>query len=126
MPAGAAAIAVMPIPEEGLAKRSTTGCGAPPPRVTAIHPDRKRPIAQARQGPDHPAQRRSSARNTPSPIRDLQAAYLHEMRGRWIGHHPAGAAARHHRRRFREILKLANETRTAVVPQGGNTGLVGG
>ena len=24
------------------------------------------------------------------------------------------------------ILKLANETRTAVVPQGGNTGLVGG
>ena len=24
------------------------------------------------------------------------------------------------------ILKLANETRTAIVPQGGNTGLVGG
>ena len=24
------------------------------------------------------------------------------------------------------VLKLANETKTAIVPQGGNTGLVGG
>ena len=28
---------------------------------------------------------------------DLQAAYLHEMRDRWVGHHAAGAAPRDHR-----------------------------
>lgn len=56
---------------------------------------------------------------------DVQAAYLHEMRDRWVGHTPlvlrpetVGQVA--------AILKLANETHTAIVPQGGNTGLVGG
>src|SRR5262249_12090595 len=51
--------------------------------------------------------------------------YLIELRGLYRGRTPAvlrpgtvGEVA--------AILKLANETRTPVVPQGGNTGLVGG
>ena len=38
----------------------------------------------------------------------------------------ARAEARLDREEVAAILKRANETRTAVVPQGGNTGLVGG
>src|SRR6267378_3403487 len=57
--------------------------------------------------------------------RQAQAPYLIEMRDMFRGHTPmvlrpgsvAEAAA---------IVKLANETATAIVPQGGNTGLVGG
>ncbi len=54
-----------------------------------------------------------------------QAPYLVEMRGLFAGHtpvvlRPASAAE------VSAILKLANETATAIVPQGGNTGLVGG
>src|ERR1700685_2286865 len=56
---------------------------------------------------------------------DLQAPYLVEMRNMFQGHTPvvlrpssvAEVAA---------ILKLANDTGTTIVPQGGNTGLVGG
>src|SRR5579862_808238 len=60
-------------------------------------------------------------------ITDLsaQAPYLVEMRGLFAGRTPmvlrpgsTGEVA--------AILKLANETKTAIVPQGGNTGLVGG
>ena len=54
-----------------------------------------------------------------------QAPYLVEMRGLFAGRTPmvlrpgsTGEVA--------AILKLANETKTAIVPQGGNTGLVGG
>ncbi len=54
-----------------------------------------------------------------------QAPYLVEMRRLFAGHTPmvlrpasVGEVA--------AILKLANETRTPIVPQGGNTGLVGG
>jgi FAD/FMN-containing dehydrogenase len=54
-----------------------------------------------------------------------QAPYLVEMRDLFRGHTPVvlrpGSVAE-----VSAILKLANETRTAVVPQGGNTGLVGG
>src|SRR6204780_813063 len=56
---------------------------------------------------------------------DLQAPYLVEMRNMFQGHTPvvlrpssvAEVAA---------IAKLANDTATPLVPQGGNTGLVGG
>jgi FAD/FMN-containing dehydrogenase len=56
---------------------------------------------------------------------DLQAPYLHEMRDLFVGHtpmvlRPASVAE------VSQILKLANDTATPVVPQGGNTGLVGG
>src|ERR1700736_1801327 len=56
---------------------------------------------------------------------DLQAPYLVEMRNMFQGHtpvvlRPASAAE------VSAILKLANDTGTAIVPQGGNTGLVGG
>ena len=55
----------------------------------------------------------------------MQAPYLVEMRDLYRGHTPmvlrpvstAQVAAIH---------KLANETSTPIVPQGGNTGLVGG
>ncbi len=53
------------------------------------------------------------------------APHLVELRGRWTGRTPlllkpsdTQAVAR--------ILAVCNETGTAVVPQGGNTGLVGG
>jgi FAD/FMN-containing dehydrogenase len=55
----------------------------------------------------------------------LKAPYLHEMRKLFEGHTPMvlrpGSVAE-----VSAILKLANETATAIVPQGGNTGLVGG
>jgi FAD/FMN-containing dehydrogenase len=54
-----------------------------------------------------------------------QAPYLVEMRGLFQGHTPVvlrpGSVAE-----VSAILKLASETTTAIVPQGGNTGLVGG
>src|SRR5579863_7607407 len=55
----------------------------------------------------------------------LQAPYLLEMRDLYRGRTPMvlrpGSVAE-----VVQILKLANDTATAVVPQGGNTGLVGG
>src|SRR6266571_9263467 len=54
-----------------------------------------------------------------------QAPYLVEMRGLYHGRTQLvlrpGATAE-----VAAILRLANETRTPIVPQGGNTGLVGG
>jgi FAD/FMN-containing dehydrogenase len=54
-----------------------------------------------------------------------QERYLIELRGLYHGHTPVvlrpGTVAE-----VAAILGLANETRTPVVPQGGNTGLVGG
>ena len=54
-----------------------------------------------------------------------QEPYLTEQRGLYRGHTQvvlrAGSTAE-----VAAILKLANETNTAIVPQGGNTGLVGG
>ena len=53
-----------------------------------------------------------------------QAPYLLEMRDMFHGHTPVvlrpGSVAE-----VADILKLANETSTPIVPQGGNTGLVG-
>src|SRR5580692_3263131 len=56
---------------------------------------------------------------------DLQAPYLVEMRNMFQGHTPVvlrpssvGEVS--------QTLKVANDTETAIVPQGGNTGLVGG
>src|ERR1700760_4515844 len=56
---------------------------------------------------------------------DLQAPYLVEMRNMFQGHtpvvlRPASVTE------VSAIVKLANDTSTAIVPQGGNTGLVGG
>ena len=55
----------------------------------------------------------------------MQEPYLREMRDLYQGHTPMvlrpGSVAE-----VSAILKLANETKTAIVPQGGNTGLVGG
>src|SRR5437773_1584438 len=57
--------------------------------------------------------------------REAQAPYLTEPRDMFRGSSPVvlrpGSVAE-----VAEILKLANETTTAIVPQGGNTGLVGG
>src|SRR3954464_9932925 len=54
-----------------------------------------------------------------------QEPYLREMRDLYHGHTPMvlrpGSVAE-----VSAILQLANETKTAIVPQGGNTGLVGG
>ena len=67
----------------------------------------------------------SSATNTRSPIRRRNSAYLVEMRDLYHGRTPLvlrpGSVEE-----VAAILKLANETKTAIVPQGGNTGLVGG
>jgi D-lactate dehydrogenase (cytochrome) len=57
--------------------------------------------------------------------KDKQAPFLVEFRALWTGHSPVilrpGSVSE-----VSEILKIANETSTAIVPQGGNTGLVGG
>ncbi len=57
--------------------------------------------------------------------RTMQEPYLVEMRDLWHGRTPVvlrpGSVDE-----VASIVKLANETRTAIVPQGGNTGLVGG
>ena len=55
----------------------------------------------------------------------MQEPYLREMRDLYHGNTPMvlrpGSVAE-----VSAVLKLANETKTAIVPQGGNTGLVGG
>lgn len=53
------------------------------------------------------------------------APYLKEWRGRWTGR-TAAVVRPGTREEVSAILKLASETKTPVVPQGGNTGLVGG
>src|SRR6476660_6552306 len=57
--------------------------------------------------------------------KDKPAPYLVEFRALWTGHTPVvlrpGST-----REISELLKIANETSTAIIPQGGNTGLVGG
>src|SRR4029079_14073235 len=56
---------------------------------------------------------------------DMQQPYLVEMRDLFRGQTPVilrpGSVAE-----GAAIVKLANQTRHAIVPQGGNTGLVGG
>jgi FAD/FMN-containing dehydrogenase len=60
-------------------------------------------------------------------VRDSHAkqAYLHEWRGLWHGATPMVLRPANTEQVAR-IMALATETRTAVVPQSGNTGLVGG
>src|SRR3982751_538148 len=57
--------------------------------------------------------------------KDKQTPYLMEFRALWTGHTPVvlrpGSTLE-----VSELLKIANETSTAIIPQGGNTGLVGG
>ncbi|MEM0900139.1 MAG: FAD-binding oxidoreductase, partial [Pseudomonadota bacterium] len=55
---------------------------------------------------------------------DAMAPHLIEWRGTWTGRTPVVLKPRS-TAEVAAILKLAQETRTAVVPQGGNTGLVG-
>jgi D-lactate dehydrogenase (cytochrome) len=57
--------------------------------------------------------------------KEKQTPYLVEFRALWTGHTPVvlrpGST-----KEVSDILKIANETSTAIIPQGGNTGLVGG
>ena len=54
-----------------------------------------------------------------------QVSYLQEWRGRWTG--KTQIVLRHGcTEEVASLVKLANESKTAIVPQGGNTGLVGG
>ncbi len=57
--------------------------------------------------------------------RDAQAPYLVELRGLYQGHTPVVLRPSSVEEVAR-ILKLASDTVTPIVPQGGNTGLVGG
>jgi FAD/FMN-containing dehydrogenase len=54
-----------------------------------------------------------------------QAPYLIELRGLWQGHTPVVLRPASVEE-VSKILKLANDSATPIVPQGGNTGLVGG
>ena len=56
---------------------------------------------------------------------EQQSPYLHEWRDRYVGKTPL-VLRPESTEEIAEILKLANEARIGVVPQGGNTGLVGG
>ena len=53
---------------------------------------------------------------------EKQTPYLVEFRGLWTGHTPVvlrpGST-----KEVSELLEIANETSTAIVPQGGNTGV---
>src|SRR5258708_10839655 len=57
--------------------------------------------------------------------KDKQTPYLVEFRALCTGHTPVvlrpGST-----REGSELLKIANETSTAIIPQSGNTGLLGG
>src|SRR5687768_11249105 len=54
-----------------------------------------------------------------------QSPYLHELRGLYTGKTPLVLRPAS-TREVADILAIANEARIGVVPQGGNTGLVGG
>lgn len=56
---------------------------------------------------------------------DIQAPYLREWRDRYVGRTPV-VLRPHTTDEVARILALANAARVGVVPQGGNTGLVGG
>jgi len=56
---------------------------------------------------------------------DAQAPYLVELRGLYQGHTPVVLRPTSVEE-VSKILRLANDTATPIVPQGGNTGLVGG
>ena len=72
-----------------------------------------------------PLRRDRRGRKTPSPIRRRRRPISSRCATCFAGARPVvlrpGSVAE-----VAEILKLANETATAIVPQGGNTGLVGG
>jgi FAD/FMN-containing dehydrogenase len=57
--------------------------------------------------------------------KEAQAPYLAELRGLFRGHTPVVLRPANVEE-VSKILALANETGTPIVPQGGNTGLVGG
>ena len=91
----------------------------------------RRPIVRhadhdrARPRSDRPLSRPSSASATPCAQPSDIAPYLTEPRGLWHGSTPLvlrpGSVDE-----VAAIMRLATETGTPVVPQGGNTGLVGG
>lgn len=68
---------------------------------------------------------RLAARLPPSTLREAEARYLSEPRGRYLGHGGAVALPATVDEVSR-ILHAAHEARVAVVPWGGGTGLVGG
>src|SRR5579863_4141707 len=130
----------------GLARRSTTGWPAPPRRAECRLRRDNPAVIYLQRGTPRTKPMLDKPLNTPPAKTDptvlarfaavvgdkyaitdpsAQAPYLVEMRGLFAGHTPmvlrpgsVGEVA--------AILKLANETKTAIVPQGGNTGLVGG
>ncbi len=60
-----------------------------------------------------------------SALRTPEARYLEEPRGRWVGQALAVIAPAT-TGEVATVLRIANETRTPVIPYGGGTGLVGG
>ena len=57
--------------------------------------------------------------------KEKQVPYLVEFRALWTGHTPV-VLRPSSTEEVSALLKIANETSTAIIPQGGNTGLVGG
>ncbi|MEL6436996.1 MAG: FAD-binding protein, partial [Pseudomonadota bacterium] len=55
---------------------------------------------------------------------DAKAPHLREWRGRWTGTTPVVLKPATVDE-VSAIMKIASQTKTAIVPQGGNTGLVG-
>ena len=124
----------MPIPNDGLGEaindrpaapraprrdRPSTACDRIKPQAMNVHQ------AASRRRPPRPlrANRRRKATRSPirrrrSPTSSSSATSITATRR--VVLRPGSAAE------VAAILKLANETRTAIVPQGGNTGLVGG
>jgi tRNA threonylcarbamoyl adenosine modification protein (Sua5/YciO/YrdC/YwlC family) len=111
---------------------------------SALHRRRADPDARARRGDQRPAGARGGAEGDNMRQADLitklgeiagetnvltgdddTAPYLKEWRNRWTGK-TAAVVRPGSTQEVAAILKLASKTKTPVVPQGGNTGLVGG
>jgi tRNA threonylcarbamoyl adenosine modification protein (Sua5/YciO/YrdC/YwlC family) len=102
-------------PSAAWARPSMTACAVPPRRKTTkmvspkVIADLKAIVGESGYAED------------PDEI----APHLVEWRGTWRGHSPLLLKPQT-TAEISAILSLCNETRTPVVPQGGNTGLVGG
>ncbi len=118
---GAAAIAVMPIPD------ARPGRGHQRPPASRSESTNEPETAKRPSAPTwSPASPTSSGPQHALTDPDQQLPYLREMRDLYDGRVVAGAAAGLHARRSPKSWRWHTEHGIPVVPQAGNTGLVGG
>jgi D-lactate dehydrogenase (cytochrome) len=105
---------------------STTGWRAPPRQELDVKDDRMNEQLRRAPAPDL-LPRFAKIVGDKYAVTDAQALAPHLIEGRGLYQGRSSLLLRPgSTEEVAAILKLANETRTPVVPQGGNTGLVGG